>query len=318
LTVWAQDQLAPGTSAPAGAIEAEPAPPKVLLTYKYQPGQTVRYEVQQESEMKTRLGGASSDDRYRSEVRRSYRVLQKTNDEADLELLIDWARMTVDHDDQVNAPKHVVFQSDDPSKHPALFRPVLATVGRPQATIRFNPAGRVLKITAAEPPPQPAAADAAGVAAIKAAAVNASPESYLFPLPEVPVAVGDEWPETFTIVAKDDGGLPIRVVLKRTYKLIEVKDGRATITFRSVTITPLKDPEVIAQLLNRETAGSIVFDVEQGLMLSRQTTVDRTVQNFAGAGRGGVMSTKSTFRERLIPAAEATARDERPAPSVGK
>ena len=52
--------------------------------------------------------------------------------------------------------------------------------------------------------------------------------------------------------------------MQRSYELVEVKDGRATIKIRSALITPIRDGMILAQLIQMSPCGTIVFDLENG------------------------------------------------------
>jgi hypothetical protein len=184
-----------------------------------------------------------------------------------------------------------VFQSDDPARQPAKFRSILATVGKPTAVITFTASGRPLKVDANEPAvPAPLAPAAAGS--------DTSHESYLVKLPEYPVGPGDTWKERFEVGARDSDKLPVRVVMQRTYKLAGVENALATIEFRSAILTPIEAPSILAQLIQRETAGTIVFDVERGVVVSREVDVDRTV--IGPFGPKSSLQAVSKWRERLL------------------
>lgn len=279
------------------------AQPKYLLKFKFQPGQTVRYEVDYQMEMKTHFSGLTETVRNKSKSRRAYTVKEVTPDgEGNLQLVIEWVRMSAEFD---NA-KPIEFQSDDPKKHPRQFSNILDSIGKPQAAIRFSPAGRPREVTPLNGAPAAAPAPAA--------LADASQESYLVPLPEQPIAVGDTWKERFTVVARDGSNLPEKILMQRTYKLLQVRDGLATIEFNTVILSPISDPSMSAQLIQRETAGKITFDIENGLIAARDVKVERTV--FDPFGPQSSTRAASTYHEKLLP--PATASREASAPTTSK
>lgn len=312
----------PAAAAPAG--EAAASAPKHRLAFKFEPDQMVRYSVKYEMELTTHFSGSTETARNKSDSRRSYKVTQVSPEgEGDLQLSIEWVRMTAQFDNGITKTKPIEFQSDDKSKHPPQFQHILATVGPPQATIRFSPFGRPLKVEPLNggPPASPPAATSTvspaanpGPAPNAMMAADASHENYLILLPEQPVAVGESWKERFEIIAREPPeNLPIRVTLQRTYKLADVKEGRATIEFRTAILTPIQVPAIAAQLIQRETSGKFVFDIEKGLILSRDVACDRTV--VAPFGDKGSMRAVSKYHEELIPS-PATASRDTPAPTT--
>jgi hypothetical protein len=133
---------------------------------------------------------------------------------------------------------------------------------------------------------------------------DGSLEAFLFPLPEQAVAVGEVWKERFDVHARDPNNALVKISLQRTFKLTEVKNGRATVEFRTAILTPIQIPAIGAQFIDREINGKIVFDIEQGMIVSRESLVDNTIVNPVGANSS--MHAKSRYRETLL-GIEATA-----------
>lgn len=306
LTLRADDSAPEKKETPA-AVETAPAGeqplPKVLLKFKYKPGQVVRYEVQTESEITTLFNGAKEIAKNKSHTRRNYKVGQVTPEgQGDLQLTIDWVHMlaSFNTDNAVSPP--IEFQSDDPAKHPKQFQAIRELVGKPTATIRFDTSGRPVKIAAAAARPNVAPAVVKGanlpVNPLAAPLADASPESYLVPLPDDPVSPGNTWKERFEVVARDSENLPMRILLQRTYKFAEIRDGIASIEFRTNILTPNLPPGIQAQLIQREIMGRILFDIERGLIVMHDSQVKQTVvQPFGGNSR---MDAVSKYHEEMI------------------
>ena len=230
-----------------------------------------------------------------SKSKRHYRVMavdEKTG-VADLELTIDWVHMLASIDDgEGKKPDPIEFQSDDPKKQPKKFQDVLASIGK-HAWLRFTPTGTPVKTAGAAQP--------AGLAA--APVTDGTLESYLFPLPERPVAVGETWKERFDVLLRDDNKNLVKITLQRTFKLTDVVNGRAMIDLRTAVLTPVTNPAIAAQLIQREISGNIVFDIAQGLIVLREWSVENTVINPVGSNSS--MRAKSRYREKLL-GSEAT------------
>ncbi|MFN0055125.1 MAG: hypothetical protein ACKV0T_23370 [Planctomycetales bacterium] len=291
----------PASQAPAAAASSDGDEPVPVvdtfdLRFRFEPQQLLRYEVEHQSEFTTLYNDLTEVATNRSQMRRSYKVLGvQPNGDADLQLSIDWARMMAEFGNGQQRTKSIEFQSDDPAKHPPAFQQVLDAVGKPQATIRFSAAGRALEVKTDKPVTPGGGAEAPTA---PGSIPGASHESYLIPLPEVRVAVGNTWKERFEVTARDSEKLPVRVTLQRSYKLSEVKEGLATIEFRTVILTPVQDPTVSAQLIQRETVGKLVFDLERGRIVSRHVTVEGNVLNPFGPKSS--MRATSVWKERLI------------------
>jgi hypothetical protein len=96
----------------------------------------------------------------------------------------------------------------------------------------------------------------------------------------------------------------------RTYKLAAVNGNDATIEFRTSILTPIEDPALSAQLIQRETSGKLTFDLSAGLITGRSSSVDRTVVNPFGPKTS--LRAAGTYSEKTIPAA-AIAAEPKPA-----
>jgi hypothetical protein len=107
---------------------------------------------------------------------------------------------------------------------------------------------------------------------------------------EVPVTVGS-------------GGLTQLVKVQRVFTLTRVTGQKATISLKSVILTPVNDPQIEAQLVQRTPTGTLEFDLQQGLFLSQELTAEKSVLNAFG-GQSALQATSIT-QERLIPAAAA-------------
>lgn len=266
------------------------------LRYKFQAGQIVHYEVSHDGEITTQVSDVSETTKNLSRSRKHFRVLSVTPDGAgDLELTIDWVRLEAKYGDEAA----VVYQSDDEALRPKQYEQVHKVVGKPQATIRFSPLGKVIEVTKSTPSTGASRSNP-----------DASPESYMVPLPEQAIAVGDSWKERFEIEIVTQDKLPLRVSMLRTYKLAAVNGNDATIEFRTSILTPIEDPALSAQLIQRETSGKLTFDLTAGLITGRSSSVDRTVVNPFGPKTS--LRAAGTYSEKTIPAA-AIAAEPKPA-----
>jgi hypothetical protein len=301
------NQPAPPNEAPALA-EA----PKVLLAYKFQPGQVVRYEVLHDGQITTVYNSAKEVAANKSESRRSFKVASvDEKGQALLEMQIEWVRMTASFENEEGRKSEPIeFDTSDPKKqNHAQFKKILQSVGKPQALVRIDASGRPIEVTrldkaSKKTEPAAASADIDG---------DGTPENYLVLLPEVPVAVGNTWKEPFEVVARLPQGLSSRIRMQRAYKLAELRQGLATIEFRTIILTPVQDAAIAAQLIQREVEGKIVFDTERGMIVSREAKVDRTVVGPFGGQSS--MRAVSRYTERLLP--DQVASRESTAPVAG-
>ncbi|MSR58905.1 MAG: hypothetical protein EXS05_14855 [Planctomycetaceae bacterium] len=290
--VPSDDQPVPDADTP-NPVEPTGADKKFELKFKFTRDQIERYEVAYEMEMNSTYNEAKEKVRNQSETRRSYKVSDVSPEGiGSLELSIDWVRMVAEFDNGEKPSKPIEFQSDDRTKHPSKFLHILATVGKPTATIRFSPQGKVLEVVSIQPGQVQRNSEG------EAPGVYTSQENYLIPLPEQPVAIDEVWKEQFDIIVRDSTQALKRVTLQRSYRLKDVSEGLATIEFRTTILTPVRDPAISGQLIYRETAGKVVFDLERGRIVSRDSAIERTV--VGPFGPNSAMHAVIKYREKLL------------------
>ena len=133
-------------------------------------------------------------------------------------------------------------------------------------------------------------------------------------LPEEPVAVGETWSFPYEMVIPSNNGTVVKIKTQQKYSLERVKTGVATIRMATVILTPVHDPAIEAQLIQRQTEGSIRFDVDAGRLLSQQMDLDKRVVGFAGKTDPSSLHYLTRFTEDLVTEVpqtdESAAKDE--------
>ena len=300
LPARAEDQSAQAEIPPTAEGTASPpsaaSPEKYKLEFKFRRNQVVHQEISHEFQLTTNKNQDTETARNSTKSKRHYRVMAvdaKTGI-AELELTIDWVHMLASFDKGDGTPTEPIeFQSDDPNKHPKKFGDILSSIGKHDRRC-FSPTGAPVKTPPVGPRrPEPAVTNG----------TDGALEAHLFPLPEQAVAIGESWKERSDVRVKDDQQNLVRITLQRTYKLTEVKNGRAFIDYRTVILTPIQIPAVAAQFIEREITGKIEFDIEQGLIVLREWSVDKTIVGAVGANSS--MRANSHYREKLL-GSEAT------------
>jgi len=304
LSVQAEEKTPTPTAAAADekpSTPERPAAEKYKLEHKFQPNQLVRYEVTNETEITTHIKGNAETTKNASRAKRHFKVIKvdENSGEADLELCIDWVSMVASFEKPGGIKSEPFeYQSDDPEKQPRQFQDVQATVGKPSATIRFSPSGKPVKIIKGNKLPDSPAKTPASLNPATPAVHDTTAESYLLPLPEQPVAIGGSWKDRFDVVLRDNDKNLNRIVIQQNYKLADVKDDRAVIEFQTVVLTPVQNPTILGQLIQREIAGKAIFDLKRGIVISRESGVDNTVVGPFGPQTS--MKAKSQYQEKLI------------------
>jgi hypothetical protein len=282
--------LAPGASAteeppapplPRHPIEAvRPDPPKAgeyRLAYKFRANEDVHLPLSVDAKIQLKKGPIEQISSNHSMVDRHFHVASVGADgSAVVELFIDNVELSY----SFNNGTPVVFNAKTKGSQPPGFQGVQNCLG-PRGRIHFSNQGVVL-------PLQGAILDPSGDPS----------ESFLDLLPTRPVHIGDEWSDDFKVKLAVDRNLTQKVTLRRRYTLQSVKGNIATIGLRIVEITPVQDPQLRAQLVQRTPEGTITFDIERGVTTSRELTCSRTETGFM-SGEGMIAATthiKETLR----------------------
>jgi hypothetical protein len=265
-----------------------------LLRYQFNKGEILSYQVDHESTLVT--AHAELEEKVANAVftRRNHRVVSvDQSGNALMELAIDEARMSAQFDDE----KPLSFDSQKPEDCPRHYESIRDIIGKPLSQVRMSPRGEMLEVK----PLLPQFKDS----------ISDDPSgSFLVQFPEGPVKVGEGWTNIFKVNVRISRFLTQPVTMQQSYELAEVKDGLATIKLRTGLITPINDAMILGQLIQMAPKGTIVFDIENGRLISRTLTIDKTeVGVIAG---GGSMHAKSKREERWIepPAAPETPNDQ--------
>ena len=122
--------------------------------------------------------------------------------------------------------------------------------------------------------------------------------SFMMPLPQKPVVVGDTWKVNMIVKPRIAEGVMREIILLRTYRLESVNDNIATITFATSLGSPVKSPAVKAQLLQATPLGKITFDLNQGIVLERELKFDKSV--LGALGPNTMLSAVGKIEEHLL------------------
>ena len=141
----------------------------------------------------------------------------------------------------------------------------------------------------------------------KEGVVDASPEhsaSFSIPLPKEPVSVGDSWKVNYKAKVRLGKNLMRDVTLLRTFKLTEVNDEIAKITFSTSIQGRLASPSEKAQLIKATPSGTIDFDITKGRLIRREIKHNKTV--FGAMGRSTMLTSVGQTIETLLPEKSVT------------
>jgi len=270
---------------PAAAGTTQPDAHKYTLRYKFHPGQTLRWEVVHRSKVRTTLCGTTKTAETTSMSIKAWRVTDVRPDGAATFIhLVE----SVDMRANLTGRPRVRYNSRTDKEPPAGFADVAHSLGVPLAVVTMDNCGRIIKRRRK-----------------KVSAGVKSEGEMTIPLPEQPVPVGHTWSFPHEVDVTLAGGGIKRVKTLQRFTLLGVKTGVATIGAATQILTPIDDPAVEAQLLQRESTGTVRFDIDAGRILSQQMDLDKRVVAFRG--QGSSLHCLTRFTEKLLPAAPKTA-----------
>lgn len=230
------------------------------LAYKFTPGEEVRTRVAQLSTVDTKIKGQVSVAKSRSI---STKVWKITAVDGQGNITLENSVADVDMWQSVTGKPEIKYNSLTDKTPPLGYQYVADSIGKPLATLTITPAGKLMERRSGLPQ------------------MNTGLGDLAVPLPEGPVKAGDTWETPEDIRLKiDDVNLTIKV--RQFYRLVLVQTGVATISVETQVLTPVRDPKILSQLVQRMQKGTIKFDIDAGRLLHRQMDLDESILGFNG------------------------------------
>jgi len=251
------------------ALAQENSP--VLLRYRFEPGQIVRYSVTLQDDYRITMGAVTDEPYSHQDSTKYYRVKSVAKDgSAELELAIEGIQIEIFQ----NGNKHN-FKTGEAvtDATPAVFTALNDLVGQPHLRLTASPRGEISNykpLVAKDQVPQDPSSLAFDV---------------LLKLPEQAVSVGETWKEEYEVPVFLAGASPTAplkksVRMQHLYTLQSHTDGLATIEIKTKVLSVIEDPEEEMQLLRRTPQGSVVIDTRRGLMVSKSLSQNNQVSGF--------------------------------------
>ena len=251
-------------------LRSDDDPARHTLQYRFETGQRAAYQVDHNMRVHMQKGQASQIVEHGSKTDKQYIVRSVDADgNAELDLQIDRVRMSAG----VDGADSVAYDSDSGETPPDSLMGIADTVGKPHVRVKVSPAGRLLAIdwlVGEDNTGKPTVKDEANL-------------DILVVLPAKPIRIGDTWKQPFEAQVRAGAKLSKTVKLQREYTLKSVKGDKVTITLKTTVITPLHDPTQEFQVMSKLVGGTIEFDLQQGVVTSRNLGIDKTVVGFDGA-----------------------------------
>lgn len=284
----------------SGPVEAPVPAKRYAFRYRFRPNELVYYDVTQKSTVVIKTAGITDTTKNETQARKHYRVISVDADGSGLlELMIDRVKMSV----QFGKNVPVVYNSESSQPPPRQFRAVKKSIGRPQAKTRFAKNGELLKVTALNGSGRSVGSQ---LRYAPPTAANDPSHNFLIVFPKQPIAVGGSWSDRISVHVRIGKSLLRPVTLMRKYKLVSVEGHLATIRLYTSVLTPIRDPKISTQLIQRTPSGTIVFDTNRGQIVSKTVIVNNRV--VGALGNKSSMRVVSKLTEKLVePTATASA-----------
>ena len=245
-------------AAPLAAQEYE-------LVYKLTPGEEIRTQVVHLVTVESKIKGFTQTAKTRSVSTRLWKIVGvDAKGNITLDNSVEAVDMWQSHTDDKGA-KEVSYNSQKDAMPPPIYEAVAKTVGVTLATITIDPAGKIIDRRSNQPNFNP------GIGELTV------------PLPGKKVKIGNTWFTPEVIPLRTDDGMLKRIETRQVYKLEKVELGVATISVVTQVLTPVSDPKLESQLVQRLQKGTIKFDVDAGRLIHKQMDLDESVLGFAGA-----------------------------------
>ena len=264
---------------------AEPATKKYTLRYKFHQGEAVRSKVSNLATIETTIGGVTQTTDMVSISTKLWRITKV--DEAG-NVTFEHCVEAVDLRNQMSGRQEVHYNSATDKTAPAGYASIAETLGKPLTVVTMDAEGTVLKREQRQH-----------------TNLDNSGSVLVVPLPKESIAVGHVWtlPYEVDIPLKDGTHKPIQT--RQRYELLKVESGVAKIAVETQILTPVSNPEIRAQLIQRMWQGTMDFDLDAGRMIGQRTDLDERVLGFSGPESS--MHYVARVTEELLPPDTKTA-----------
>lgn len=271
-------------------------PEKYTLRFKFEPGELIRWRVDHRSHIRTTIQGTTKSAESSTTSVKAWRVTEVDDQGVvTFEHLVESIQMR----QQNSGSSEISWDSTSDGEIPPVFEGAARSVGKVLAIIKMDAVGKVI--------------DRKGKAG---EASNVTDESRMsISLPKDPVAIGQSWsmPVDVSVGSRATGGVT-KVRMRQKYTLEEVRHGIAIIHAETQILTPNLSPEIQSQVVQRESAGTVRFDIEAGRLVGQQYDCDKQVIGFSGDQSS--LQCRTRFVEELAEETPATA--EKPAETTTK
>ncbi len=232
-----------------------------LLQYKLKKDETVRWTVEHVGSTKTQMAGELEETSMRSQTQSAWRV---SNVDALGNMTFVHMIEAVNMWHKIGEADPVAYNSKTDTEAPEDYQAIAENIGKPMTVFSITPNGLVQDRKS------------------NRASAQFGTGEVTIPLPEQAIPIGHKWYTPKELQGKDEDGRKKVLKARVAYELAKVKDGNAYIAFRTEVLTPVESQSVKSQIMQQMTKGYLVFDLEAGRPLQKETEWDETVQGFQG------------------------------------
>jgi hypothetical protein len=254
------------------------------LRYKFRPGDTLLYEVIHQVSVKTLVQGTSQESQSRSKSRKSWKI---DKSDAPGTTILTHSVDYVDMWSKTSGRQPIQYDSRSDEQAPSDYENIAKMVKKPLSIVTVDAFGKVLERD--DKIPQ----------------FDMGTGGMTVPLPNKPVKLGSEWSTPGLVRVRQSDGIQKAIKTRQLYRLEKVETGIATISLNTEVLTPVDEPRIESQLIQRLSNGTIKFDIDAGVVRSRRLEWDETVVGFNGPESS--MTYVARLTESLAPSKVARA-----------
>ncbi len=262
----------------AAAGLAEQAPESYLLRYRFEPGEELRWNVIQRGNVRTSVSGTTQT---AETISKSVKVWRVKEVDEEGKATFEHSVEDVDMRQNLTGRPEVRYNSRTDKEAPLGFGDVAAAVGKPLTVIQIDRQGKVLLRHQT-----------------KHNKSMRNPGQIVIPFPEEPIPVGHTWSFPYEVDVSLEGGGVRKIQTRQRFTLKDVKNAIAVIHVSTQILSPVHDPAIEAQLVQREASGDVRFDIDAGRIVSQRMDLDKRVVGFRG--KASSLHYRTRFTEEFI------------------
>lgn len=236
--------------------------PTYQLAYKFSPGEEFRTKVVHLTTVETTVKKVASTSKTRVISTRVWKI-QNVDAKGNITFVNEVDE--VDMWSSETGKGETKYNSTTDKDAPPGYEHMAKGIRTPLATITISPHGQILKRENAFKQSNPGIGD------------------LTIPFPPQAIVVGQTWSIPGELTPKDEQGRVQVIKTRQLYKLESVENGVANISVEHQILTPVNDPKLHSQIVQRMQKGTIRFDLDAGRLLHKQMDLDESVIGFSGA-----------------------------------